>query len=60
MNKTYIITMADGKTRSVTGKGRNSAAMKITGWRAKRAVELGLIQKIEEAQKPPTTSEEKP
>lgn len=46
--KTYKFTMSDGKTtRMVSGKGRQSACMKLTGMRVKAALETGQIKNVE-------------
>lgn len=47
-SRTYKFTMSDGKTtRIVSGKGRQSACMKLTGMRVKAALEIGQIKAVE-------------
>lgn len=46
--KTFKFTLLDNTTRVVTGKGRQSACMRLTGKRVKPAIESGLIKSVEQ------------
>lgn len=47
MKRTYRFVMRDGTVRYVDGKGRQSACMRLTGYRVKPAMDRGIIRSVE-------------